>query len=293
MTEELNELFATPVGLKKVAVIAGYKLYSSDKLVKAFLSSMKKTSIIRPYYDKIEELVNEGKIIPVFMSKGIVSFISRRLFREDKNDPFGVYWLPHKRIYVFLETGMSRWGTAQNQEVASTTIHECMHLLEDDKNKFMRVFEPVLMKYYKTAFEDLFEIQDLSKRDVKSIIDFLYKLDQQEGSINTILSGYFRFLESKFKNQTTLDDFEFRKKLVDYTVLIKIALSAPPSVFDKNYRNYVHIIRPLYLAYEKAFGKKPNYVNVYQELFVPSEVASQFAELFPLSSTIKKAMSAL
>ena len=61
--QNLDEFFSVPIALKEVDNIYGFKVYSSDRLVKAYLGAIKKSGRSNPMYKSIESLVKKKKIL--------------------------------------------------------------------------------------------------------------------------------------------------------------------------------------------------------------------------------------
>ena len=297
MEQQLNELFAPPIGVKPVATIEGIKLYSSKGLVKKFVRMIEKTSRMRPYSKKLTKLINKGTVIPCFVNKGIVSWMKRKIFggKGGHLEAYAFYYKPHKKVYVLIDAEMTAWGTAKNDQLLATTVHECMHVLANTKSKqYEKIFMPVLVKYYSTVFQELFQIKNINKKDIADTIKFIRKQARSSARINKILANIYYFMEKRFKKQSTLQPNNFLQKLQDYIVVSKIgSMDVPLSIIQKTFKERESVFRAFYNGYHKAFGKRPEYFNQMQEGLFTSEVASVFAEIYPHSPYVKKAMAAL
>lgn len=288
MKKNIQELFSLPTGLKQVAYIEGMKLYSSEKLKKAFLFSFSKSGRGKPIYSSIEKMVNNGLITPCYLSKNLYRLFKHKMTGGDKKATMGFYFLNDKKVYVLIDNNINAFGTASNDLIVSTTMHECMHLCAGRfRSKFLPLFKPVLKKFYENAFTGIFKLN--SPLNTEKIINFIVRFENDTPKvINKELSAYFRLLEKEMKDITSLNEKNFRKVLTDYIVSIKISMASFP-VFAKVYRNYVHVFGPLHNSYEQTFGKRNIYTTVFQELYSPSEVICVLSEMAPTTSIIRKA----
>lgn len=291
MDNNVNELFSLPIKTRQVAEIEGVPLYTSDSLIKATLKTIEKAGASSNYYPQLEKMVNEGILVPCFLTKGIFSWVRRNLFRikVDFGDAFAFYYFPDRKVYILMDNNMSKWGTAKNEEVAQTVVHECMHLIANRKPKgFYKAFNPYLIKYYSEVFHLLFNIKKPNSKDVSEIISFIRKEFRSTKPINKVLTSYSELLENKFGKQTSFDEEKFKEFVLHYIVFCKYGIIGNVSALEMAARKYREVIASLYYAYGRAFNKKPNLINQYQEMFDPTEVASQYSEMFPKSSVVKK-----
>ena len=156
--QQLDELFTVPVGLQLVDNLYGFKVYSSDRLVNAFLKGIQSSSTGSAVYKQIASLVKSKKIMPVYQVRGILKFLRHKMFGnpEDKSI-LGFYHMDVKRIYIMIDNNISIFGLVNNNEIASTTIHECQHLFADiNRNKFISIFKDELYRYYASIFSRIF-----------------------------------------------------------------------------------------------------------------------------------------
>lgn len=289
MDDQLQELFALPVNPQLEAVVDGQKFYSSENLKQAFLKSIGASGRTSTIYKPMEKLVYKKKlIVPCFLSKGMFKFFMHKMFGnpQDKST-LAFYHMKQKRVFILIDNTISPVGTANNDEMASTTVHECVHLYADGmRSKFNKTFKEELYRYYVSYFSRVFELK--TKPSVENIIKFVGNFEYQRSvQMNKQLTKYFKLLEKTLKPHTTLDDTEFRKRLIDTIVIIKYSLS-DFNQFIRMYRKYTQILTPLNRAYQEAFGKKNTYTTPFQELSSVSEVISVYSELKPNSSKIKK-----
>ena len=285
----VEELFALPIGLSLEAIVDGQKFYSSQSLKDSFLKSIGATGRSSQIYKPIEQLVNKKKlIVPCFLSKNMFKFFGHKMFGnpEDKT-ALALYHMVQKKVFILIDNTISAFGTAQNDFLASTTMHECVHLYADRmQNKFTRLFNNELTRYYISYFSKVFSLR--TKPNVENIIKFISTFEYQRAEqMNKQLSTYYSVLEKSLKPHTILSSEEFSKVLTELIVLVKIYL-INFSTFVRMYRRYIHILGPLDRAYSEAFGKKNKVTTPYQELSSVSEVICVLSELKPTDSKIKK-----
>lgn len=292
---ELYELFAPPFRLKQVATLDGIKIFSSDKTVKKFKMMLEKTGRMRPYVKDLNDLVDRGVIIPSFLSKGVVSFLASKILGYNRGNAYALYYRPHKKVYVFIDAEMTSWGTAENDELLSTTVHECMHVFADTQSsKYMSVFKGVLIDYYSEVFKECFQLKSVSKKDVFDVIKLMRKQARSNRPLNKNLADLYYFLQKKFESSSELEKNQFLQRLQDYIVVAKIgAMNVPTSILQKTFNERKHVFMSLYNGYYRAFGKRPKIFGQMQEGVFTSEVASIFAELYPTHSIVRKAIASI
>ena len=286
----LDELFSLPIGLKIALTIGGSKFYTSEKLKESFVTAFRKSSRGKDIAKDIQVMVEKGTIVPCYKHKGLIKFFIKSIFGKEDKDIMAMYYIKQKRIIILIDNNISIFGTASNNELVSTTMHESMHLAAGKNlRKFLSLFSSTLRKYYTDFFTEIFNLKSTPK-DLDKVIGFMSILDTAAGrtDINKSLTKYFYLLESAFKPYTALDDSLFMKTLTDYIVAIKI-INLNFNAFKRVYHKYSHLLNALNRAYKTAFGKRNTITGVYQELFSVSEVICVVAELFPKDAKIKKA----
>jgi len=279
MSEKIQELFAPPVGLKLVDTVDGMKLYSSTKLMKNFLLAFKKSSRGSDKVKIIEKLMKKGFIVPCFRSKGVFNFLKYKMFGDnDSKSILGMYHIENKRVYILIDNNSTIFGTSSNDEMVSTTLHETMHLAAGKNMKgFLKVMMPTLRKYYGEAFTLIFSLKSVPNID-KVIHHLASYEDSKNRPVNKQLSEYYHLLYDTFKSSTKLEEKDFRLKLQNYIVAMKIFFVSF-STFVRSYRKWQSIFIELNHAYEKTFGKRNIYTSPFQELVSVSEVACVMAEM--------------
>jgi hypothetical protein len=287
--DRLNELFSMPIGLEVEAVVDGQKFYSSQKIKDAFMKSIGSSGRSAPIYKQIESLVMKKKLlVPCYLTKNMFRFFVHKMFgRPEDKSVLGFYHMKQKRVFVLIDNTISAFGTAKNDFLASTVMHECVHLYADRmKGRFVKLFKEELSRYYISYLSRVYSLK--TKPDVSDLINFISSFEYQRSEqMNKQLSAYHSLLERILKPHTTLNSGDFDQTLTDLIVIIKIYL-VNFSAFVRMYRQYKHILGPLDRAYAEAFGKRNTYTTPYQELSSVSEVICVLSEMRPTHPKIKK-----
>jgi len=274
----VNEVFVVPIGLRVVAVFDGVELFGSDNLNRSFIKALTRSSRTKPSVNKIQSLVKKKEIIPCFLSKTILGFVTRKFFTPRSQRATVAFFEPvkTKKVYVLIDNNVNFFAHVSNNYIAAVTVHELMHMSASRKPvTFFNIFKDDLTSYYRNLWKIIFSL-DKDKIDDSKIQDVVYfifkKLELKGGEItNSDLSKYFDLLNSTFFEITTLDEERFNKQLRDYIVTVKLFLRN----FDIFYlvaRKFSNIIGPIYDTYKQTFGYKNLNVFCIQELIYPSEV---------------------
>ena len=289
MDKYLDELFAPPIGLEPAYTIDNTTFYSSDKLKEKFVFAFAKSSKGNSIIPEIQRLVEKGIIIPCYKSKGILSFIKHKLTKGAHKFIMAFYSVIDKKVIVIIDNSATVFGTSSNNEIASTTMHECMHLIAG-KNlpKFMQVFLPKLREYYSSFFKDYLMIPDPSQKKINEFIKYMIQFERRGPEFaNKKLADLYRLIESLFLSDSKLDETSFKIKLTNLIVATKLFIVSMPTLM-KNTRKFSMVFTSLNKAYQEAFKEKNIYTAPIQEMVSLSEVACVFVEMKPKDSTIKK-----
>jgi hypothetical protein len=200
----------------------------------------------------------------------------------------GFYHMGVKRVYIMIDNNISVLGHAKNDDIASTTIHECQHLFADmNRSKFMSIFREDMDRYYISAFSRIFEFNQIPKNEMNKLINFISTFEGEGlNKVKNKLEKYRSFL-MPLQKYSKINEGEFIKRVNDILLLIKL-FTERFDLFLKVYRKYTHIFGPLDRAYKDAFGKRNSYTTPYQELISVSEVICVLSEIFPSNPRIKK-----
>jgi len=193
----------------------------------------------------------------------------------------GFFHPEKKKVYIMVDNETNAFGFASNNLLASTTIHECMHLFSNlNPTKFMGIFKNDLKKFYFNIFKQIFKLNSVPK-DLDKIIKFISRFEtMKEFSVNKILTDYFNLLNKYLKPYSKLEENDFMLTLTNYIVPIKIFFLSFSS-FMNSYNNYQATFIPIGLAYQNVFGGKNDYTSEFQELISTSEPICVLSEIKP------------
>jgi len=287
--KHLEELFAPPIGLELEAVVDGQKFYSSQKLKEAFIKCMGASGRASHIFKQVEKLVMKKKlIVPCYLSKNMYYLFKHKLFSgSDDKSILVFYHTKQKRVFILIDNSVTPIGTANDDFIASTTMHECVHLYADRmKGKFLKTFKQELDRFYISYFSRLFQLK--TKPDVSKVIKFISMFEYNRSEqTNKKLATYYYLLEKTLKPHSKLDEKDFVAALQAYIVSIKLSLMNF-TTFVRMYRDYKVIYGPIDRAYLEAFGKRNTFTTPYQELSSVSEVICVLSEMRPTYPKLKK-----
>lgn len=278
LSTDLNEVFVVPVGLQVVARLDGIDLFGSDGMNRSFIKALTKSKRTKSVVKKVESLVDKKQIIPCFLSKTILGFVTRKFFTPRSQRATVAFFEPvkTKKIYVLIDNNVNFFAHVSNNFIAAVTVHELMHMVASKKpTMFFNLFKPELTTYYKNLWRIIFSLEEdkIKDSDVEEVVSFIFrKLELVKKEItNSDLNKYFNILHSTFSSITTLEEDRFTIQLRDYIVAIKLFLRNF-EVFFSIARKFSHILNPLYNSYKQSFGYKNLNILCIQELIYPSEV---------------------
>lgn len=286
---EIQELVAAPISLSVETVIDGTKFYSSENLKKKFILAFEKSSKGKHISSEMQKLVSDNLVMPCYKSKNLFGFIKRKLTNSPDKYILGFYHIENKRVVVLVENSLSIFGTAANNELVSTTMHECMHMVAGrNLNKFLSVFKNYLRAYYTEFYKDYFKIENLPKNTLDTILGFISVFERKGlNNVNRELSNYFTVLRENLQGLSSLSQEDFTNRLTQMIVALKLFVTHMQTLF-KNYRNFSMLFTSLNQAYFNAFGEKNKYTTPIQELISLSEVACVLAEMRSNDPVIRK-----
>lgn len=280
--DQLNEVFASPFGLKPVVKIDGAPLYGSDSLNESYLKAIEKSGRTSPAALKFRGLVEKKRIVPCFLTKGVLQFVAWKVFAPVHMQSIMGFYDPTKtkRVYILIQNNSNIFSFVSNDFLARLTIHELMHMLADLKTSlFMNMFSSELTAYYKTFFQMVFSINDLDTGRVDRILKFIF-MDierRSEKLTNGTLNKYSDLLKKELSEVSSLTPLKFDEMLLDYFTIIKLYLTNVAKFFASRDK-FKHILIPLYLSYRNTFNMKNLTTVCIQELIFPSEVICILSE---------------
>lgn len=287
--KEIQELFSPPIGLEPAIKISGTTFYSSDKLKRNFNIAFKKSSKGKDVAPEIIKLVKKNEIIPCYKSKNLTSFLRKKFFKTADDSILAFYEIDIKKVVVTIDNEITIFGTASNNKLASTTMHECMHLAAA-KNfaGFLRIFFHNLVLYYTAFFTDYLKLKENQEKNITEVIRYLATYERKGPRYaNKELNNYFKLLYNLFEKQSKLDGAEFQIRLTNMIVACKLMIVSFPSL-ESNINKFVMLFTSLNNAYKTAFGSKNDYTFPIQETVSLSEVACVLSEMKPQDKSIKQ-----
>jgi len=286
---EIQELMAAPISLSLETVIDGTKFYSSDSLKEKFVEAFVKSSKGNKIADQIESLVKKQLVMPCYKSKNLLSFIKSKLTAGPEKYILGFYHVKDKKVIVLIENSVSIIGTAANNELVSTTMHECMHLIAGrDFSKFSSTFFKYLHSYYTEFVDYYFKVNYPDKKKISELMKYIANLEKRGPDYaNKELGNYYRLISQLFGNDTTLAEQDFTQRLTEMVVALKLMIVHMPSLL-KSINRFQMLFSALNYAYYNAFRSKNQYTTPMQELISLSEVACVFAEMSPHDPVVTK-----
>jgi hypothetical protein len=276
--DNVQEMLALPFKVKPVATFDNmFTLYSSNRLKLKFAKMLTKEKLTRPASSKLSKLVFKGKIVPAFVSKGMLRYFASKLLGNPMRGIAGFYNPKTKKIYVLVDTQSNIFGFSSDKILSYTAVHECMHMCASfHPGRFWSLFKDYITKYYDYVFRYCLGIEPGVDFDVGPIRDFLwnnFELGWKSASKSTIVK-YGKLLQ-EYKKVSFLPPNKFEER-VEHIQFIMIAAMWKPQAIQGMYykKDYEDLFRCLYNGYKKVFKiKKPyNYTFAYQEFLIPSEI---------------------
>jgi len=282
-TPQINEVFAFPIGLKPVAKLDSIILYSSLSLKESFIKALRKSGRTKNAINKFTKLTfDEQKIIPCFITKGVVGFSAWKLFTPSSSKSIMGFYAPDKdKIFVLISNTANIFGFVSNNFMAELTVHECMHMLANKLGSgFVNLYVNELVTFYTTLWSKIFQFdpKELSSKKTIPTILFLSGLEKTTSKMsNSDLIKYHKMLHTSLKSITKLESDTFEKMLNDYIVLVKVFITNLNAFFQAR-RKFSHILSPMYATYKEAFAMKNLTTICVQELIYPSEIIAILSE---------------
>jgi hypothetical protein len=279
----IEEIWTVPWNTYHVANIDGMKIYTSQGLKDRFCLAMVKDKRTNKISDKIRSLVDNNKVVPAWLNKGIFSLSIFKIFAPmGSKSIMGFYTTKADQIFLLMDNNMS-FGFASNKLLAGLLVHESMHMASTHlKKRYQRIFDKELTLYYSTFFKKLFDISGDINKEVKIFYSFLFKEFEYKntsvGSLNSSITKYTDLLVRLFNNRTGLEFDKFQELLIQYMTMIKLYFINLDG-FISSIRNFIQIYRPMKDAYKEGLKVKNDKSLCIQELIYPSEVICMYSEL--------------
>ncbi len=288
--DKINEMFALPIGMKKVMTLNGEELYTSQTLKDKLKIALGKTEHTRSVSSSINKMIDSERLIPVFFNKRIFNLIVFKVFSPNgmANSTLGFYSPTHDKIILILDNNTT-FGFASNQWMSILTVHELMHRAATKlKSSFFNLFKDELLKYYLKTYSTLLEIKELNK-DIKDKtekhVSYLTKIEITPKSISLkeFLKENEDFLKSISK-YSSLKNNNVKDRIDNYLDAIYIYFTNSDRYLNEFRTTYYQIAKSLFKGYEALFDERPATL-VIQEAIYPSEVIAIFSENTDASKT--------
>ena len=279
--DQVQEIFALPVGLKPLARLDGKLIYGSERLNTAFLKAIAKSNRTSPHLAKFSEMINYKKLVVCFKSKTVPGFIQWKIFTPSREQNIlGFYDPPSDKIFIFISANANMFAFVSNNFLSKLLIHESIHMFADVKRgSFISLFKGDLLKYYKSLWENYFKLDRKAVTDasILNIVEFMFTNLELKSPSDASLKAYFTLIFKEFYQFTTIDKDEFAQLVNDYILFARIFITDMKR-FMSSISQYKHVFTPMYTAYKEAFGLTNLTTLCIQELLYPSEVIAMMSE---------------
>jgi hypothetical protein len=270
------------------------ELYSSKNLREKYVNAMYKISKVKPVAPDIERLINQGKVVPCWINKGIFRLaIFKKLAPFSDQGIAGFFTPKTKQVFVLMDNNI-KWGFAKDKVLANLMLHELMHMASDKfKNNFISKFFTEFINYYNSMFEEIFKTHDHNiTNESKMITRFLFKNFEYKDYTSSDLEKYIKLVSTSFRGKSSLSEEQFNSVLTDFYHYIKLYFKDLNALHNQ-IRKFTHIYSGLTKGYTNGLNVINNMSFCSQELFYPSEIIAMYIELYKGSpskpfSVIKK-----
>ena len=282
MQEEiLVELFSIPIFLKPIVKVDDVQLYGSNSLTKSYKKAMIKSDTASFASGQISKLVDDGKINPCYMNKGIYRVLKWKFFANTpKKDIAAFFSMGTNKVYIIIDNNISIFGNVSDTLLGKLTIHEACHMASyNDNHSFFSLFSEELTNYYSNYFKFLFSLKDISEKRVKDFVSFLSEYENEKGlpKVLPVIEDFLDSLKKSFKG----DSSKFDTLRDRYILVCKVVLGDWNDRAVRILLSNRQIIVPLYKSYASTFGITDRENFHYQEVVFPSEVVCVYSQKAP------------
>jgi len=231
---------------------------------------------------KINKLLDEGRLIPVFKSKNIIDYILKQR-KTLKNHSLATTL--NGKIYIFLDKFYSllKLSSINEKLLGKVILHELIHVVDHEKPKeFLQINIKVFLEFYKEFFESYLLANNVNNVD---IINTLKRIEASKKkkmfSFEPIYIPLFKSIEDK----TSLNEDEYQNR---YNKFIEY--------LDQFYESFVKRVDPtIWIAGQKAYLKIASGKNetLGQEFWNPAEILCILSEINPKNINVSKTISIL
>ena len=316
MTNQLNELFALPIGLTPIITVGEISLYGSQGLNDKLIYSISKSKRGKIFKSSITKMINTGTIIPCFADNNILTYFRRKISYDTSGGLLRILRIivagkkpihhPLDYVLAFYDFNTNKIvlmisnhinevfsSTASDDNIALTLTHEMMHMFaHQNPNKFLSVFKDELNSYYLSYFKTIFKLKDdkTIEKHIEQVYRFLFLKGEMATSVVSLSSLLNTLL--KLEKFSTLSKDEFKKVCLDYIKITRLLLQNDMvKLISLARTKFKYIVVPLYDSYKVSFGRLP-IKGCMQELIYPSEVICGMTDI-RLDSKIKNSLKLL
>jgi len=288
--QEIQKKMFYPVGAGKGVEqipFEGKTLYTSQILKENVKKSIQKylpkqTSAI------IIKAIDNGKVVPVFLTKGIVDYIIKR--KKFKSHSLGA--AREGKAFIFIDRLYERFKltSVNEKKLSDIVLHELMHVIDHiDTPAFFKINYSLFLVFWKVFFTKYLDLKGtISNKIFNHIIKDQFNLIIGKKRFFTFEEMYDPVFKALEKYSSLIPDREKTFELL-YKDLIEFA--------DKTYaERFVRIIPA-----DIADAKNAAYVKITkgktesfgQELWNPGEILSVVAEITPNHPNVIKTLKIL
>ena len=270
----IQELKAIPSNARPKVKIGSTVLYGSPELDNQFVESMRNSPIVNPIWKKIDELIKSGIVNPCYLSKGFFSFLINKIFSpHEESGTLGFFSPATKKVYVIVDNWASLFGSAPDEGIARTLVHECTHLFAYTKpTDFLSTFKTELASFYGEFLSRYFRASKQKPDVMMELASFIFNEFEMSTSQQVSFKNYWSKLEKLFKSRSSLNSKDFDEELKIYFVMIKFLFTNINLLRQYYLTSFRSMYVNMYRGYQHGLDIKPNGTLLVQELVFPSEI---------------------
>jgi len=280
-----KKFIATPGITKKdreEVRVDGNMFFTNEKLRQKVITSVKK-KLPKTQSTKIEKLINDKKIIPLFMTKSLWDYFRNRY--EHENYRRGLRGFVHnknKNVYLIMDSMAMRGGIFSDKLLTDVILHELVHVaFDNDTKKYLQINMPILTAYYRELFSIILDVPKKTE-SINVIQQIILVLAKQEKNRYTRFKELVSALD-KLAKYSTLEEKEYDKKGEAYLDYIE------SHIHNKNLKNR-RMFPEIHAALSKAFRNAYNTLDYDsapdQRAYITSEVVATLAMVKPKSKFV-------
>lgn len=292
--EDLLEFFAIPVGLQEVIQIDGHSLYSSNKLYDKYRKAVLSQKQFRGSNELITRLIKKGKLVPCFLSKGILGLTIFKIFANIDDKATAGFYNQDTDIIIMLLNNNMTLGWVSAKQIGLLTAHELCHMSAAHmKNSFLSMFKNELLDYYREVFYLLTGCKEVRERAADKEIMLYYQTLFAKMEIGSsvklkVIADNFKktILGIHTKFTTTDKELAQHKDIIIDThdhIIINYFQSGLDGIIELLQGNHGGLFRfmlsSLYSAYSVFNRSSKPYIFPIQEFMFPSEVICVRSEI--------------